>query len=91
MVEAKSDGGAKAPVDSVGGFFLGFGRGFLVAVSGSARVSPLDVEATTLSVTVAVVGGSRHGGSMGFSGCKSSGRDMADVTNYDKWRRWRPG
>ena len=75
MIEAKSEGGANgaAPVDPVGGFFLGFGRGFLGAGSGSARVSPLDVEATALSVMVAVVGGSRFGGSTGFGGRKGSG------------------
>jgi hypothetical protein len=57
-VGIESDGGADRTVliNPVGGFFLGFGRGFFVVTSGSARASPLDVEAAVLSaMTVAAV------------------------------------
>ena len=54
VVGPKSDEGADSATstDPVGDFFRGFGRGFFVVTSGSARASPLDVEA---SMTIAVV------------------------------------
>ena len=58
VVGTKLDGGATgaASIDPVGGFFLGFGRDFFATTSGSARTSPLNVEATALSaMAVAVV------------------------------------
>ena len=42
-------------INPFGGFFLGFGRGFFAATSGSARISPLDVEAPVLSAMAAAV------------------------------------
>lgn len=74
IVGATSDGGADraAPIDPVGGFFLGFGRGFFMTTSGSACGPPPDVEATALSVIGFVVARADRGGFAAFRGGKKS-------------------
>jgi hypothetical protein len=86
-VGAKSDGGADraAPIDPVGGFFLGFGRGFFVTTSGSACAPPLDVEATALSVMGFVVARADCGGFLAFRGGKKS-RMLSRVGGRRKWK-----
>ena len=81
IVEAESEGGASgaALIDPAGSFFLGFGRGFLVTTSGSARISPLDVDAIGMSTMIAVfVGGSDCCWFAAPGDCKSS-------KTYDGW------
>jgi len=65
-------------IDPVGGFFLGFGRGFFVGTAGSANAPLLDVEATASSaMAVLVVRGSGRGGCVVFRGGGWSGRSVS--------------
>jgi len=75
-MEASSGGGASitASIDPVGGFLLGFGRGFLMATPGSACAPPPDVDATALLAMAVFVRGPDCGGFATFGGCKRSGR-----------------
>ena len=81
VVRAKSDGGADGAtsIDPVGGFFLGFGRGFFVATSGSACAPPLDVEATALSAMGVTVTRADCGGFAVFRGDKKSGTLRVEI------------
>jgi hypothetical protein len=81
VVGAKSDGGADgaASIDPVGGFFLGFGRGFFMATSGSACAPPLDVEATALSAISVVVARADCGGFVVFRSGKKSGTLRVEI------------
>ena len=82
MVEVRSEGGVDGAslIEPVGSFLLGFGRGFLVATSGSARASPLDVDAAASLVMMGVVArGLGCGGLVLFRGWKYSGRVADEI------------